>query len=254
MLREILAGLTLCPICRRDWPGPSGCCRRCRQLLESPIRKPGLLALGHYHGDLARAVRAFKFGGVRKLGPVFGEALAAAIIAVPPRRDLRQAVVSHVPLHPTRRRQRGYDQALLLAQTLASRLRLPLVATLERIRDTPQQARLRAQERRRNLAQAFRAVGPQIEAGVLLVDDVLTTGATLASCSEVLRLAGTPWISLVVVAVARHPGSGARWQWSESDGDPTGDSEQRSHQHLGISVPEQRLQRLRLKALVEEVG
>lgn len=250
---DVLAGLILCPICRRDWPGPDGCCRRCRELLNSPIRKPGLLALGYYRGDLARAVRTFKFAGARRLAAVFSDALAVAIAAHTQRADISRAVVSHVPLHRRRRRQRGYDQSLLLARELASRLSRPMVVTLERTRDTPQQTRLRAQARRRNVEGAFRATGP-IEAGVLLVDDVLTTGATLASCVAVLRQAGAPWVSLIVVAVAPVPVTGVHSPRSQTDCDTAGDAEQRTDEHLGIGVPQQGLQRLRLKTFVEEVG
>lgn len=195
-----LSGLLLCPICRRDWSGSAGCCRRCRSGLFRPLRLPALTALGFYRGDLRRALLAYKFQGMRRLAPIFAEALASAI------RERRwgPAVVSHVPLHHRRLRSRGYDQARLLAGDVAGRLQLPLRDSLERTRDTPQQARLSARERQGNVRGAFRPLGSQ-PAVVLLIDDVLTTGATLAACRTALEGAGARMVLSAVLALAPPP-------------------------------------------------
>jgi ComF family protein len=194
---DSLAGLLLCPICRRDWSRPSGCCRACGSSLFAPIELPRLCALGYYRGSLGVAVRAYKFRGVRRLAGVFAARLALQIAE----RGWRPELVSHVPLHPRRRRSRGFDQAELLARRVAARLGVPCRAVLQRTRDTEQQARLGAAQRRGNVREAFR-VAARPPAALLLVDDVLTTGATLSACREALEEAGASRVLFAVVALA----------------------------------------------------
>jgi ComF family protein len=105
----------------------------------------------------------------------------------------RPDLILEVPLHEARRRERGYNQAGVLADELSVRIGVPRLAeALERVRPTRPQARLGAAERRAQLAGAFRARRPETLEGrnVLIVDDVLTTGATLEACFEVLLDAG----------------------------------------------------------------
>lgn len=201
MTAKALFGLLLCPICRQEWGGPSGCCRGCLARLfagrDLGIELPGLVSLGYYRGDLAQAVRAYKYRQVRRLAPLFATHLAALVQM----RGWRPAIVSYVPLHSRRRWQRGFDQAALLAASLATRMSVPCRPLLERARATPQQARLAAAERRKNVHQAFRATSRAFGT-VLLVDDVFTTGATLAACREVLEAADASAVLLAVLAVA----------------------------------------------------
>ncbi|MEX2536757.1 MAG: ComF family protein [Trueperaceae bacterium] len=203
---DALIGALLCPICRADWSGSGGCCKSCRSRLVGSASKPGsvlsldlpgLVALGYYRGDLAQAVRAYKFRGVRRLAAVFAQSLAAAIMA----RGWRPALVTYVPLHPSRRRRRGFDQARLLAVNVAGHLGLPCRSLLARTRLTPQQARLSAAQRRHNVRHAFRAVRAAPNR-VLLIDDVFTTGATLGACREALEDAGARAVLLAVLAIA----------------------------------------------------
>ena len=161
------------------------------------LELPGLVALGYYRGTLARAVRAYKYDGVRRLAPL----LAAALACLVRRRGWRPRLVAHAPLHRSRRRSRGFDQAALLAREVAVALDLPWRPLLERSRATPQQARLGASARRRNVQAAFRATAP-VGGSVLLVDDVFTTGATLGECRAVLEAAGASAVLLAVLAVA----------------------------------------------------
>ncbi|NUN94269.1 MAG: ComF family protein [Verrucomicrobiae bacterium] len=111
-------------------------------------------------------------------------------------------VVVPVPLHPARERQRGFNQAALLARALARQYRLPFEPrALERVRATKTQTHLDRAERQENLRCAFRVRRPAVVANrrVLLVDDVLTTGSTLSECAAVLRAAGaTPALVLTL--------------------------------------------------------
>ncbi|QWP79277.1 ComF family protein [Lysobacter sp. K5869] len=120
----------------------------------------------------------------------------------PPASSRATAVLIPVPLHHTRLRQRGYDQALELARPLSRRLDLPLRANgLHRARDTPPQSRLDATQRRRNLRDAFAwnaTAPPPMHA--ILIDDVMTTGATLHAAAQALRRAGAQRVDAWVCA------------------------------------------------------
>jgi ComF family protein len=111
--------------------------------------------------------------------------------------------VAYVPLHAAKQRERTYNQAGLLAADLARLMRRPLAERcLERTRDTATQTRLSARERARNVRGAFVVRHPAWVQGrhLLLVDDVMTTGATVAACSRVLKEAGAASVHVVTVA------------------------------------------------------
>ena len=121
-------------------------------------------------------------------------------------------MVVPVPVHADRERQRGYDQAALVAGVAAEAMGLPCVRALERARATVAQFDLGREERAGNVAGAFRLrrgrgpIGPSgtlIGQWVLLVDDVVTTGATLAACAEALEAAGAMAVSAITVARER---------------------------------------------------
>jgi len=141
-----------------------------------------------YDERAALLVHALKYGG----RPGLAEALAGPLArALPPASAVD--LVTAVPMHPARRRERGYNQAWRLAARLASRLGAPAIEdVLARVRPTPSQARLDPAARRLNLADAFRVTEPRRyrDRRVLVVDDVLTTGATLEACLEALATAG----------------------------------------------------------------
>jgi ComF family protein len=149
-----------------------------------------------YDERAALLVHALKYGQRPGLAAALGERLAPAVPAAP-----APDLVTAVPLHAARRRERGYNQAWLLAEAVAGRLGVPaLEGTLTRERATPAQARLDPERRRRNLAGAFRAAEPRRLRGrrIMIVDDVLTTGATLEACLETLTAAGAHAVGAVL--------------------------------------------------------
>jgi ComF family protein len=186
--------LLLCEACRAAIPRVSfALCARCLARGRDPagcLAHPGhgVWAAWLYDERAARVVQALKYEGRRGLAP--GLAAELARVAPPaPRADLVMAV----PLHSARQRERGYNQAGLLAEALAGAIGVPrLAGAIERVRDTRPQARLDPRARRVNVAGAFRVRNPERLRGrtILLVDDVVTTGATFEACLEALGRAG----------------------------------------------------------------
>ncbi len=133
-----------------------------------------------------------------------GDALAVHLLEVIQRDRFEVEMVVPVPLARQRQRERGYNQAALLARPLAAALGLPYrPASLVRVRETPSQVGRSLEARRENVADAFSAREDQTAGrGVLVVDDVLTTGATLDAAAKALKQAGAEMVSAVVVSRA----------------------------------------------------
>jgi ComF family protein len=176
--REISVPLARCPRCRRTRPSVD----RTR-------------AIGEYTGALRAIVHALKYDGRRSLARRLGALMRARGAAV---LDGAACVVP-VPLHPSRRRHRGFNQAADLARHLGS----PVVHALRRTRATATQTDLPAAQRHRNVRDAFlvtrrgRALAGHI---VVLIDDVSTTGATLEACARALKAAGAAEVRALTAA------------------------------------------------------
>jgi ComF family protein len=152
-----------------------------------------------YEGPLARAIRALKFSGWRALAPSLAGAMVECVTEVHPMDGFASNTVTWVPLSGKRRRTRGFDQAEVLAGRVAGRMHLEAAPLLKKVRDTPPQARRGGRERRASLEGAFTVTGA-VPPSVLLVDDVLTTGATAAACARALRDGGARTVALLVAA------------------------------------------------------
>lgn len=202
-------GLDLCAACRAELPWNRDACPACALPLPPGADCPRCLAAAP---PFTRAHAAFRYEfPVDRLLPrlkFHGDLAAGALLATLLHWSLDpaqwpQALVP-VPLHRSRLRQRGYDQALELAKALARDTGLPLLASrLRRCRRTRAQTELGAAARRRNVLAAFELrPGPPLPAHVALVDDVLTTGATAGECAHVLLDAGVERVDLWTVASA----------------------------------------------------
>jgi ComF family protein len=173
-------------------------CPRCRRA-TNPLRRGA--SLGPHAGLLRRLVHAFKYEGRRRLAPT----LAARLVREPAVRQVLEGdvVLVPVPLHPRRERERGFNQCTLLAQALAGVTGLPVCRdALVRLRDTSAQAGLTAASRRANVEGAF-AVRRRCGLGgrvVVLVEDVVTTGATVRACASALLRSGVAEVRLVAIA------------------------------------------------------
>lgn len=202
-----LDGLDLCAACEGELPVNAAACRGC----ALPLAEPGVcgaclaarspLTQVHaafvYAAPLDGLLPRLKFGGDLAAGRLVAQLMATHLAHVP-----RPQALVPVPLHRARLRRRGFDQALELTRPLGRALGLPVLdGALLRIRATREQSTLSAQARQRNLRGAF-AVRPRLPlpAHVALVDDVMTTGATLRAAAVALRLAGVQRVDAWVAA------------------------------------------------------
>jgi len=167
-------------------------------LLEEPWPLRDVRAAAHLSGPLREAVHSFKYQGLRALAGVLGEILWDCWLAEPWAVDL----VVPVPLHRRRQRERGYNQSALLCRELARRAHLPWREdALLRVQPTVPQVGLTAAERAANVRGVFQSQGDCLaNRRVLLIDDVMTTGATVRECAEAVLAGGAVGVWGLVLA------------------------------------------------------
>ena len=194
------------PLCERCGghlsPGTSPSVLLCSHCLSRTFHVSRARAIGSHDGSLRAVVHALKYDGRRSVAAPLGALMRAAGADLLGECD---AAVP-VPLHPARRRSRGFNQA----EDLARHIGLPTVRALKRTRDTQTQTALPATERYANVAGAFRVtrhVGVVHGASIVLIDDVRTTGATLEACASALRDAGVREVFALTAARVATPGS-----------------------------------------------
>ena len=181
-----------CPICAL--PTPSG--QVCGACLQHPPAFDRTLAAFSYHFPVDRLLHAFKYSGNLALTEILAKPLAQ-LAAGHPKPDL----LMPMPLHPGRLKERGFNQSLEIAKPISRWLDIPLTAdACQRTRDTPTQAGLKWKERRRNVRGAFACDLDLSGKKIAVLDDVMTTGATLNEISRVLKSRGASEVSAWVVA------------------------------------------------------
>jgi ComF family protein len=183
----------------------NGRCELCRRGLSG---FDSVYSYGEYSGALRKLIHLYKYGGVAPLARPLAAFLARAL----PRAERFDLIVP-MPLHWIRRWRRGFNQSELLARKLAQRTGLPISLAVSKRKRTAPQAGLTSAERRTNVAGAFQVKRRKEIEGrhVLLIDDVLTTGATAGACSAALKRSGASRVTVLTLArVDRRKGFSGR--------------------------------------------
>jgi ComF family protein len=190
----------LCTVCGRPFPkSPSSSDHLCGECLASTFHFDYARSAAVHEGIIRDCIHALKFGGRLHHVPSLAQILVEAMEVEA--RMLEGAIIP-VPLHTRRLRQRGFNQAALLARELGDRLNRPVrFDVLVRRQWTEPQTRLNREQRLHNVKNAFEVASPSLVKGgkVLLVDDVYTTGTTLTECARVLKRAGAEEVHAVTV-------------------------------------------------------
>lgn len=153
-------------------------------------------SFGSYEGTLRQLIHLYKYGRMKPLARPLSDLLARAL----PRDQQFDAVVA-VPLHWRRKRSRGFNQSELLARSMAKRCGIPMITAVRRRRATTVQAGLSNTRRRENVAGAFEAKADAVKGmRILLVDDVMTTGATASACAQALKRGGAKSVAVLTLA------------------------------------------------------
>lgn len=196
---------SVCPGCAQPSAGRCGAC------LAHPPPYSAVMACFDYRFPLDRLVQSFKFSANLGLVQFFTDAMVRAVQLRTGRSDsgnMRDALLVPVPLAPKRIAERGFNQSALLATAVGRALDIPVVHDrLRRVRETPPQSGLDGAARRRNLRGAFAYKEALHGERVILVDDVMTTGTTVAEAAEVLLASGAKDVSVLVVARALQGGA-----------------------------------------------
>lgn len=207
------SGSVLCSSCMAQFtPIPAPHCSHCGVTLSQRgecdrctfhrIRLSGLHSAYTYQGPLRTCIHNLKYRGQTRLAVPLGRALADTYQA----HQLRADMIIPVPLHPERQQERGYNQAQLLAQACAKLLQIPMnTSILQRTRATKAQTQTSANERYKNVADAFRcsshiATKSLAKRIIIIIDDVCTTGATLEACAAPLFAEGASEVWGLVLA------------------------------------------------------
>lgn len=185
----------LCGRCRKNLPQISGSIKRGENFRQC-------WSVYSYEGAVVDSIHRFKFSGMQQYAQVYGRLIAMMLL----RSKVSFDVLTWVPISKKRRRKRGYEQTHLIAKTVAAELGCACVPTLKKIKDNPPQSLQKtAANRRGNVLNVYQAVHPERFTGknVLLIDDIITTGATLSECSKVLRMAGAAQVECATLAATQ---------------------------------------------------
>lgn len=197
----------LCPACAADLPmPPTACCpqcadqttygERCGACLKEAPHFDLTVAAFHYDFPVDRIIHALKYGHQLAVAKWLGGRLAKLIAP-------GEQLILPLPLHAERLRERGFNQSMEIARVIGNCLNLPVDrSSLVRNRATPPQADLPFKERHKNVRGAFECLVDMTGKNIVLIDDVMTTGATLNECARVLKLHGANRVTVAVAARA----------------------------------------------------
>lgn len=190
-----------CPVCGRYHDQVTAGSENkltCSECLRIPPAYFAARSVGPYRGPLKEAIYLYKYRGYRSLSQVFGQLLTELFLSEP--RFTNADLLVPVPLSPQKTISRGFNQSELLAVRVGQLLNLPVEACLVRVRHTPSQSKLTGKARRDNVKGVFALSKTPRHRNVILIDDILTTGATAEECAKVLLQAGVRWVGVLTLA------------------------------------------------------
>ena len=185
----------LCHDCRKNTPGVNIRGRNIRCIAK-------WTAVWYYENEVRRSLLRFKFRNARHYAPAYGRAIAMRV-----QEDMDEPIqmITWVPVSAKRLRRRGYDQSRLLAEAVGRELGIPVRRLLRKTRNNKTQSSLKGEaQRRANVQGAYEACESLSGLNILLVDDILTTGATMGECARVLQTAGAARVFGAAVAAGRN--------------------------------------------------
>ena len=210
ILEQILNALfpPKCILCGKVLPpNETDLCHSCRtdtEIFPKATRNISFVAdwtsMWYYNGNVRNSLLRYKFHNRRSYGAVYGRLLAMKLLSKP---LCQYDILTWVPVSPQRKRKRGFDQVELIAQAVGQELGTPAVPVLKKIKHNKPQSRLSDPSRRRaNVLGAYTVPDPAAIAGkrILLLDDIITTGATIQECSRTLLTAGAKEVYCAAVA------------------------------------------------------
>ena len=201
-----------CVLCRKILSKEeTDLCHKCRE--EQPVYPDAKIKLSflaqwtglwYYKENVRLSILRYKFGGRRSYAAAYGRLLAMKL-----QKDGWDTpdVLTWIPISRQRKRKRGYDQVEIFGKVLAEELGLELIPALRKIRNTKPQSTMGSfSHRKANILGAFMVTDPELIRGksVLLLDDIVTTGATASECARILLTAGAKEVKLATLAVASH--------------------------------------------------
>ncbi len=205
-LSAVFPDIPVCVVCGIEKDVISHLCPDCSCILEQlkaghvNVTVLSAYASYRYEGAAAGIVKAYKYGGAQWLSEFMAESIINAVCGA----NVSWDIICNVPLHEKKRKSRGFDQSELLAVRIAEYTGKPYQKALRRIRNTPSQTKLNRQQRQQNMDGAFEAEA--VNGSVLLIDDVLTTGATAEECARALISQGAVSVTVATFAHAETAG------------------------------------------------
>lgn len=189
-----------CPLCGKIVKN-YGLCPACYELVnKNPTfyydieGLEGLIVSSTYAGIMRRLIIDFKFKGKLSYGEIISEIMIEKLLE----RNLSEVVLTFVPMHPRRERERGYNQSKILAETIGKKLDLRCQEVFEKVKDTKFQVGLKKDQRQENLKNVFAVKKAPEE--IIIVDDVITTGTTISELVKVAKASGIKKVTALIAA------------------------------------------------------
>lgn len=189
-----------CPLCGKLVKN-YGLCHDCYDLInKNPTfyydieGLDDLIVSSTYAGIMRRLIIDFKFKGKLSYGEIISEIMIEKLLE----KNLSEEVITFVPMHPRRERERGYNQSKILAETIAKNLDLKCQGVFEKVKDTKFQVGLKKDQRQENLKNAFEVI--KIPEEIIIVDDVITTGTTISELVKVAKASGIKKVTALIAA------------------------------------------------------